>query len=199
MLGYLDFAKDVEKVVEVKHEAGSAFVQELCLARYHRIDAEIRLLRALPENKKAAFVPAVTKPIKGQADDKLPAVLRAKRIDVKDDTLRKLLKERYNEAAAEVMHLRALNEVGQVTAELLFDAGQRLMTAGLELSDKPDDMVAFLSAYSELPKQAEKVFETKYVSSTLTTRELHQARYHRIGAEIQLLRAKRDMEKAKGK
>ena len=70
------------------------------------------------------------------------------------------------------------------------------MRAGLELSDKPADQVALLEKYVEFAKAVEQAVDVRIKAGVrnFTKGDLHQAKYTRADAEIQLLRAK---EKAK--
>jgi outer membrane protein TolC len=76
---------------------------------------------------------------------------------------------------------------------------KRLVQAGLELYDKPADKVALLTQYLEITREAEKYAQDCYDAERLRIGELHRARYERLDAEIRLLRAKREADKAKGK
>jgi hypothetical protein len=147
---YLNLTKASEKLFQVKFEIGTSPILDLCRARYYRIDAEIQLLRALPEDKKAAFVPTATKPLDDELDDKVPAILKPRPIDAKDDPLRRLLKERHNEAAMERRYLNVLIEAGKATLPSLVEARQRLLYSALELIDKPTDMEAFCSVSAQV-------------------------------------------------
>jgi hypothetical protein len=136
-----------------------------------------------------------------QPETKLPALLTAKPLteDPKDDELRKLLKARYNEAVGEVKEIYEKWRLGRVIIEAFADAAQRLVQAGVELYDKPDEKVALLTQFVELTKESVKSAQTLYDAGKLAKADLHRARYQRLDAEIQLLRAKREADKAKGK
>jgi hypothetical protein len=133
-------------------------------------------------------------------DPKLPALLTAKPLkeDPKDDELRKLLKARYNAAVDEVATLYKMYLAGRGNIDGFIDAGQRLVKAGLELHDKPADKIALLTQFVELAREAEKIAEARMGFSG-TAAEFYRVRYQRLDAEIQLLRAKREADKAKGK
>ena len=79
------------------------------------------------------------------------------------------------------------------------DARQRWLQAGLELCDKPADKVALLTQFVELTKATEKMAQGHLEAARGTESALHRLRYQRLDAEIQLLRAKREADKAKGK
>jgi hypothetical protein len=140
----------------------------------------------------------------GHADgpeQNLPAFLTAKPIaeDPSDDELRKLLKARYNEAVGEVNALYAMYLAGRSDMDLFADAGQRLVQAGLELYDNPSDKIALLTQYVELTKGLESLAQARHDAGQAIISDLHRARYQRLTAEIQLLRAKREANRAKEK
>lgn len=134
---------------------------------------------------------------------KLPELLRASRLEAnpKDDELQKLLKERYNEALAELeaRYRVYMSGAGLVTFESLVDAGRRVVTAGLEAREDQADKIEFLSKNLELAREVEKIMEKQQKAGAATLDQVHRARYLRLDAEIELLRARRAAEKAKGK
>src|SRR3954451_22323154 len=80
----------------------------------------------------------------------------------------------------------------------LYGPWQRLVKAGLELCAKPAEKVTLLTHYLEMTKEAEHLEQARYDAGRVHITELHRARYERLGAELQLLRAKREAGKAKG-
>jgi hypothetical protein len=132
---------------------------------------------------------------------KLPALLTAKPIkeEPKDDELRKLLKGRYNEAVAEMQGRYKEFLVGRGTFDAMFEVAQRIVTSGLELSDKPAERVTLLTQYVELAIEVEKITQARYDASRIPDTDVHRAHYERLNAEIQLLRAKRAIDRVKGK
>jgi hypothetical protein len=128
-----------------------------------------------------------------------PALLSAKPLkeDPKDDELRKLLKARYNEGVGEVKMRHEQYKFGLGGIDDLFQAGQRLVQAGLELHDKSAEKVVLLTQYLELTKDIEKLSQTRYDAGLSQPAELCRARYQRLDAEIQLLRAKREADRDK--
>lgn len=90
-------------------------------------------------------------------------------------------------------------QTGRAPLDSFAEAGQRLMRAGLELSDTPTDKIALLTQYVELAKTAEQVAIARFQAARDTEAAIHRARYQRLDAEIQLPRAKREANKAKGK
>lgn len=136
-----------------------------------------------------------TGPLQAQptgAEQRLPAILTAKPLKPEpgDDELRKLLKDRYNAAATELHERYADWLVGRLMNNTLTDCAQRLLTAGLELSDKSADQVALLTDFVALAKEAEKLTQAHFDSGRRGRGDLEQIRYFRMDAEIRLLRAK---------
>jgi hypothetical protein len=136
-----------------------------------------------------------------KAETKVPALLTGQPLkeDPKDDELRKLLKARYNEALVEVEGLSRMYQAARASYDSVAEARQRLLQAGLELCDKPADKVALLTQFVERTKEAEKIAQARLEAARGTESAIHRARYQRLDAEIQLLRAKREAAKAKGK
>jgi len=148
---------------------------------------------------------ATTSPLcaqdKDQPEKKLPSILDAKplKADAKDDELKKLLIARYNAAVEEMTVRYALIQAGQADSNAAFESSQRLLLSGLELCDKPADRVTLLTQYLELTRAVEKVMDLQVQAGKGLRTDLSRALYYRIDAEIQLLKAKREAEKAKDK
>jgi hypothetical protein len=137
----------------------------------------------------------------GQGDTKAPAVLTGQPLkeDPGDDELHKLLKARYNEALLEVEGLTKLYQMARASYDSLAEARQRLLQAGLELCDRPADKVALLTRYVEQTRETEKLAQARHEAGRGTESAIHRARYQRLDAEIQLLRAKRAADRVRGK
>jgi hypothetical protein len=125
--------------------------------------------------------------------EELPAIFKGKPIPpaAGDDELRKLLKERYNAAVAELGGRYQMFLAGRGTFDSLFDGARRVVHAGLELHDKPADQIALLTGYVELARKIEKINQARDEAGRIMRQELDYARYMRADAEIQLLRAKK--------
>lgn len=136
----------------------------------------------------------------GQPEVKEPALLAAQpfKEDPRDDELQKLMKARYNEALGELQDTYRLYQQNQASLNSWAEASQRLVHAGLELYDKPADKVALLSQYVELTKEVEMVAHTLHGAARGTWADVRRARYQRLDAEIRLLRARREADKARG-
>ncbi len=145
----------------------------------------------------AAFAPRATtqKPL-DKEEEALWKFTPAKE-DPKDDALRKLQKERYNAAVDEVNIRVKRMQAGTGEQDLMIQAAQRVVEAGLELNDKPADQVALLEKHVALAKYYEKVMKGMVDAGLkgVTAADAHYAKYARATAEIRLLRAQ---EKLKG-
>jgi hypothetical protein len=131
----------------------------------------------------------------GEPEPDLPALakLAPAKEDPKDDTLRKLLKERYNAALGELRgrYEGAVRGHG-VSFDTMFAPAKRVVDAALALSADAAEQVALLEKYVAFAKDAEKFVQECLDAGvrTYTRADLHEATYFRADAEIQLLRAK---------
>jgi hypothetical protein len=130
---------------------------------------------------------------KDPPEEKKPALLNRKPLKPgsEDGELKKLLIGRHNEALAEMQALRQLMLAGGRQRGMLVDAGGRVVQSGLEVYDKPEDRIALLTDYLEFTKNTEEFFKELLEAGTGESTTYHQARYYRIDAEIQLLKAQR--------
>jgi hypothetical protein len=159
------------------------------------------LLLALGANATAQ---APTKKTAAAPEEKVPALLAAKplKADPKDDELRKLLKARYNDVLAEAQAYWKTDKAPGTSIINLDDPYgryQRLVQAGLAVRETPAERVALLAQYVELTRQLEKETKKRVDEGRWEAPALHRARYERLDAEVQLVRAKREAAKAKGK
>jgi hypothetical protein len=117
-----------------------------------------------------------------------------------DDELRKLLKARYNEDLAEMQGLFFLYQYkGFDNLDAVTGSAQRLMQAGLEVHDTPAEKVTLLTQYVDLARTFEQAAQARYEAAKAPKSEVHRARFQRLDAEIQLLRIKREADKAQAK
>jgi hypothetical protein len=136
---------------------------------------------------------------------KYPALLAGKPIpeDPKDDKLRKLLKARYNAVLTEARFTYAQEYLGGPSRiddpDHRYGMWQRLVRSGLELCDKPADKVAIRKNHLELTREAEATEKARYEAHRSDIGSYERARYERLGAEIQLLRAEGEAATAKDK
>ena len=116
------------------------------------------------------------------------------------DHLRKLLKERYNAAlaAATVRFMEFL--AGRSTLnEGLYRAARRLLDAEMDLSDKPADRIKVREKFLALAKDLEEIERGRHQAGRTSPAEYETARYFRLTAEVDLLKAKRRLEAGQGK
>lgn len=116
-----------------------------------------------------------------------------------DDELQRLLIARYNEAVKELKAVTAAYQTGSSTFETVINAAEHVLKSGLELGDKPADEIALLEQYLDYTKQNEAKVKRQYEAGQRggESDKMHQATYLRLGAEIELLRAKRKAGMAK--
>jgi hypothetical protein len=115
--------------------------------------------------------------------------------------MRKLLKARYNAAVGEArdyfVYERLASESGPDLLgdpDHLYARRQRVVQAGLEALDKPEERVALLINYLEMTKEAERVEQERYAAARCRIGDVQRARYERLNAEIRLLRTKRELK-----
>ncbi|WP_029631403.1 hypothetical protein [Zavarzinella formosa] len=156
--------------------------------------------------QKQPILPAAEPAKEGPKGDELQKVkqltlLNAEPVkaDPKDDELRKLLKARYNEAVEEIQTRHRQFQSGRAAYGEMAETAQRLVRAGLELCDKPEEKIALLTQYVEFTKDIEAITQAGKEAAKVSPAELNRARYQRLDAEIQLLRVKRAAENAKGR
>jgi len=118
-----------------------------------------------------------------------------------DDVLRQLLIARYNAALGELKSVTAAYEHGisGFNFEALFLSAKRVHDAGMELSEKPADQILMLEKNLESTKQFEAGVRGLHEPNARggESDKMHHATYLRLGAEIELLRAKRKAGLAK--
>jgi len=116
-----------------------------------------------------------------------------------DDELQRLLIARFNEAVKELRAATAMYRMGAGTFDSVITSAGHVLHAGLELGDKPADQIAMLEGYLEYAKQLEAQVKSLYDSASRggESDKMYQATYLRLGADIELLRAKRKAGLAK--
>jgi hypothetical protein len=132
---------------------------------------------------------------------KLRALLKDKSVQPadSDDEEKKLLKARH---AAVVTMVEVALERYRAGANTppggsLHEVVEKWRDARLELSDKPKDQIAVLEVWFELTKDEEAHTEALYKLKRVGPDTVAAARYARLTAELQLLRAKRKLNKVK--
>ena len=113
-----------------------------------------------------------------EANEFEPALVKMKPLaaDPKDDELKKLMKERFNEALAEVSAGYERVLAGQVLVDNLFDAAARLKLAGLEMYDDPKEKIALLEKFLELAKEVERIMQERFDAGRVSRRGLARIR-----------------------
>jgi hypothetical protein len=127
------------------------------------------------------------------AEAPLPAILKAKPLKPGpgDDELRKLLIARYNTAVAEMAARYTEFLAGRTPMEDFVAVARRLVHSGVELSDKPADQLAFREQFLELAKEVERAQQARHEAGRISVADLESARYLRLDAEVEVLKAKR--------
>ena len=117
-----------------------------------------------------------------------------------EEELRKLLKARYNSAVRGLEMKLQEFEAGRITTEGLVGPFRKVHDSKLELSPEAADQIAVREMLVELAKDIEKIVEVKVAEGILQgSSVLEDARYLRLDAEIQLLKAKRQSQRPTGK
>jgi hypothetical protein len=132
---------------------------------------------------------------------KLTALAGARPLDpaAGDDELRKLQKARYNSAIRCLRHGLQNYSAGCLRLDELLEPLQHVRDSSLDLSNDPAQSIAMLEHYSELAQWVESSVEAMVEVGRRTDSDLEHARYVRLGAEIQLLRAKRKLKECERK
>lgn len=121
--------------------------------------------------------------------------------DTNDNELRKLQIARFNEANKEWLQLNGELVTGgaprslRPILELMFDASMRAKDARLELSRNSKEDLELLEEYVTFTKDIEKNIEARVEDGREDRSLATKARYLRLDAEIQLLKAKQKQKK----
>jgi hypothetical protein len=67
------------------------------------------------------------------------------------------------------------------------------------LNEQPADRGRLLEQYGEVAKEIERIGQLRFDSGRVSAGDFHRMRSIRIDAEIRLLRARREADRAKGK
>jgi hypothetical protein len=122
----------------------------------------------------------------------LKAILMAKPLEPApgDDAVRKLLKERYNTAVLLFKADLGYYEEGRITLDGLAGPFWKVRDSRLELDESPEDQLVVLELAWEFAKEGEDREKRDLERNIGTGRKVEEARFNRLGAEIQLVRAK---------
>jgi len=130
-----------------------------------------------------------------------PLLAKLTKADPNDDALRILLKARYNAAHVVVKQLET--RIGNIPGEDMFSqltnyevALKRLRDAGAELIGTPEARIEVLKQHLASAAAMEKKIELRVQGGIAISGLLNEARCNRLDAEIQLLKAQRELEKA---
>jgi hypothetical protein len=129
-----------------------------------------------------------------------PALYKIKPLSPKDDELRKLQVERYHAAMALVSAYYRQFMVGTATPGggspfgPLFEAEKLFMNSRLDLVEKPEEEIAVREDWVKATKKFEEIGKV-YSDAGKGILALLQARHERSDADIQLLKAKRKLQK----
>src|SRR5262249_20172181 len=144
----------------------------------------------------ACVLALAVRPTTGQPpaspEEKLPAILTPEPMKAApgDDELRKLLIARYNAAVAEMQARYREFLAGRSSLDSMIEPARHLMDSQLEVTEKPADQIAVREKYLELMKGFEKLQQARFEAARIPTSEVESARYLRLDAEVQLLKAK---------
>lgn len=152
------------------------------------------------------FPPGATNPVDqelpaGPGDEsairKLPTLLEAEPFAVSptDDDLVKLLKSRHNAAVKELQIVMMMYRHGNAGLDTAFDAARRVGMSRLELVETAEQKLSVREELFELSKQIEEQARAMHEAAIAPASDYWRARYFRLDAEIQLVRAKRALEK----
>lgn len=126
---------------------------------------------------------------------KRPGLLEAKPLKVSstDDDLVKLLKLRHNAAAKELQIALMAYRHGTASSESAFGAARRVGHSRLELAKTADEKIAIRKELLELAKQIEEQTRAMHEAAIVPATDYYRARYFRLDAEIELVRAQREL------
>jgi hypothetical protein len=137
-----------------------------------------------------------------EPEEALPALLKAEPLKAArgDDELRKLQKERYTAALKELQLRNELVTAGKDTLiDGIYDAAGRLLDAELDIAQTPAERVAVRQKQVGLSKEVEATTKrfADAGSPKVSPADVEKAHYARLTAEINLLRARKDLPRAK--
>ncbi len=122
------------------------------------------------------------------------------KIDPKDSKLKKLQKQRFNEAIGGMRKAFARFEKGFGLLSEMHKLTRRVLVAGLDLyDDDPKKKMELLKQNLDWLKFLEKVQEREVRKGKAAPSSLHDFRYRRLSGEITLEKLKRKLAKDKAK
>lgn len=132
---------------------------------------------------------------KAPTDDDVPVFANLKPLAPEngDDTIRKLLKLRFNEALIILKVRQAEFDAGRVPGEALHRAVKVAIDTRLELTDKPAERFTLLHSALRTSKALEESAEARFKAGRISIADVAEARMVRLDIELRIER-----EKAKG-
>lgn len=118
--------------------------------------------------------------------------------EANDDELRKVMIERYNEIAKVVKNTQMIIDSGSFNPGILSHYHQacgQLVDSKLALTENSAERIDLLAQLVELSKRFELEMQRRFEIQAVSIIDLHQAKYHRLDAQVRLLQAKNDAEK----
>ena len=112
-----------------------------------------------------------------------------------DEELRNLQVARRDAGMRRMVEQRTFYEEGRITVDRYFDAIARVLDAQLDMSDKPADQVPIFELIIDLVKEIENREVAMHKIGRGSVSDVEEARYRRLGYEIELLRTKRKLAK----
>jgi hypothetical protein len=120
--------------------------------------------------------------------------------DSQDSELRKLQKLRFNAALSEVKATTRIYEEGlgngYQSLEAVCQASQRLTESAIDLHTDPKDQIKIYEGQLAMAKEVEGVVSQRTRKGGENSPLLHRAVGYRLNAEITLLKARSNLEKA---
>jgi hypothetical protein len=120
-----------------------------------------------------------------------PAFLTAKPLEITrgDDEMRKLIKRLYNyRQVLTLEHYKAYRGYNEHRCDVLLESSRRLLRAGLDIYEKPDERVEFLKHMEEL---ADKVTTIMVDRPRIAPLDREKWGEFKIELEIEILKAKK--------
>lgn len=115
-------------------------------------------------------------------------------VAAQDDELLQMKKQRFNSALDELQRARLLLAAGNSSLDLVLDAGKRVLQAGIEVFDDPNEQIKLHSSFLAVTKFCEGVAAVRVETAGWHRNQLRMARYYRLEAEVQLAKAKETIE-----
>jgi hypothetical protein len=131
---------------------------------------------------------------------KLPKLLTTRPLDPagESDEIRRLLRARYNAVLEEVRGRWQQFQTGSSKLDPLLESLRRLRSSGVEVEAIGRNRLQFLEDYVAMTRQVEDLVQRAVKAGQLASADAAQARYMRLDAEVELLRARLELAGPKG-